>query len=128
MKLDGRFHDWQSNLGPSLSLVRPTDNNLLTEKPSDGARVVLRLRCFSAQLLLYRVILTEYLGHVASGTPPSQTASMDAACQNYVSVCANTAKETIDLIAAAQRSGTALPSWWFVLYYRKLTVDQTVLQ
>ncbi|KAF2173952.1 hypothetical protein M409DRAFT_16222 [Zasmidium cellare ATCC 36951] len=117
MKLDERCHDWQSNLSPSLKLVRPGDHTSPTETPADGARVVLTLRYFSIQLLLYRSILTEYLGHVASGTLPIQTASMDAACQIYVSVCADIAKETIDLIADAQRSGTALPSWWFVLYY-----------
>ena len=118
IKLDKRFHDWQNRLSPNLKVVRADDCTVLSERSFNGARVVLTLRYLSALLLLYRGVLTEYLAHVANGTRPDQPPSVHAVCQSYIKVCVDLAKEIIDLIADAKAAGTALPSWWFVLYYR----------
>ena len=119
IELDIRLHDWQNHLSPDLRMVRAVGSNGFPEGRFDDAGGVLTLRFQSAQLLLYRVVLSEYLHHVANGTRPDQPASVDAICHTYITLCAELAKEMIDLIAEAQGIGAPLPSWWFVLYYRK---------
>ena len=120
IKLDKDFHDWQSNLGPTLRLVRGEQNNLPFEGNAASGRVVLTLRYLSGLLLLYRVILSEYLANIADGLRLDQPPPIHDACKSYTRHCANIAKEIIDLIQEAKSAGAALPSWWFVLYYGML--------
>lgn len=129
MPIEQRLNEWREKLYRQLQR-RPWGNDNSTENDSeaifDKLSTIMTLRYLNIRILLHRPVLSTVLLHRHTSysdrnlerDPPFSRHVAELSIES----CQQSAIDIIDIVYKTRGSYLALKTWWFTIYYSKISI------